>query len=111
MWSAGEFDFRGVKPMYYEPFNRTVHWQQRIDNIIPLLKQNESLVDFVMFYIDQPDFEDHAHSPSSPQVSSSIQQISKLNYRSSLKILPTKTEFLPLLKISALLRILLTVLL
>lgn len=69
MWSAGEFDFRGVKSTYYEPFNRTVHWKPRIDNIIPLLKRNESQVDFVMFYSEHPDYEDHEFAPESPQVS------------------------------------------
>lgn len=70
MWSAGEFPFRGVTPSYYESFNRSVPWKQRIDNIIPALKQNESPIDLVMFYMDQPDFEAHAHSSKSKQVSS-----------------------------------------
>lgn len=69
MWSAGEFDFRGVNATYYEPFNRKVHWKQRIDSIIPLLKRDESQIDFVMFYSEHPDFEDHASNPTSPQVS------------------------------------------
>lgn len=69
MWSAGEFEFRGVNATYFEPFDRKVHWKQRVDQIIPLLKRNESQVDFVMFYNEHPDFEDHAFNPSSPEVS------------------------------------------
>lgn len=69
MWSAGEFAFRGTKPTYIEPFNRKTPWKQRIDNLIPILKRNASQVDFVMFYSEHPDFEDHAFSPSSQQVS------------------------------------------
>lgn len=69
MWAAGEFPFRGVNPTYYESFNRSVPWKQRIDNLIPILTRNEPQIDLVMFYVDQPDFEDHAYSTKSIQVS------------------------------------------
>lgn len=71
MWTAGEFEFRGKKPTYYESYNREAneHWKPRIDRIIPLLTRNESQVNLVMFYNNSPDAEDHEHSPSSPQVS------------------------------------------
>lgn len=69
MWSAGEFPFRGVKPTYFESFNRSVPWQQRIDNLIPVLKRNETQIDLVMFYVEHPDFEAHAFSSQSKQVS------------------------------------------
>lgn len=69
MWSAGEFPFRGVKPTYYESFNRSVPWKQRIDNLIPALKSDESQIDLAMFYVEHPDFEAHAYSSQSKQVS------------------------------------------
>lgn len=72
MWTAGEFEFRGIKPTFYEPFDRKVSWKTRIDRIIPLLTRNESQVDLVMFYNDLPDYEDHQHSPASPEVSNII---------------------------------------
>lgn len=69
MWSAGEFEFRGIKPTYYEEFDRKkASWKQRIDNFIPLLTRNESQVDFVMFYMEQPDLDSHSYSPDSEQV-------------------------------------------
>lgn len=74
MWTAAEFDFRGVSPSYYEPFNRTTHWKDRINKIIPLLKRNESQIDFVMFYAEQPDFQSHSFSSISKQVIRLIQQ-------------------------------------
>lgn len=69
MWSAGEFPFREINPTYYEPFNRSVPWKQRIDSLIPVLKQNETQIDLVMFYMEHPDFEAHAYSSKSKQVS------------------------------------------
>lgn len=69
MWSAGEFPFRGVKPTYYESFNRSVPWKQRIDNLIPALKSDEYQIDLAMFYVEHPDFETHAYSSQSKQVS------------------------------------------
>lgn len=68
MWAAAEFDFRGVKPTYNEPFNRTAHWKNRINDIIPLLKHNESQVDLVMFYSELPDFPSHSFSSFSKEV-------------------------------------------
>lgn len=68
MWSAGEFPFHGVAPSYFEPFNRSVPWKQRIDNLMPALKRNESQIDLVMFYVEHPDFEAHAYSSQSKQV-------------------------------------------
>lgn len=68
MWASGEFEFRGTKPAYNERFNRTTHWKDRIDNIIPLMKRNESQVDLVMFYVEQPDFPSHSFSSNSHQV-------------------------------------------
>lgn len=69
MWAAAEFEFRGKKVTYNEPFDRKTHWKQRIDNIIPLLTRNESQVDLVMFYVEHPDFQSHAFSSNSTQVS------------------------------------------
>lgn len=69
MWSAGEFPFRGIKPTYFESFNRSMPWKQRIDNLIPALTRNASQIDLVMFYVDHPDFEAHASSSQSKQVS------------------------------------------
>lgn len=77
MWSAGEFPFRGVKPTYYESFNRSVPWKHRIDKLIPALKQNESQIDLTMFYVEHPDFEAHAYSSQSKRVS---QTLRKKNY-------------------------------
>lgn len=68
MWASGEFEFRGIKPTYNEPFNRTRHWKDRIDNIIPLMKRNESQIDLVMFYAEQPDYQSHEYSSFSEQV-------------------------------------------
>lgn len=69
MWSAGEFPFRELAPTYFEPFNRSIPWKQRIDNLMPALKRNESQIDLVMFYAEHPDFEAHAYSSQSKQVS------------------------------------------
>lgn len=69
MWAAGEFEFRGTNVTYNEQFNRRVDWKQRIDKIIPLLTRNQSPVNLVMFYAEHPDFESHAHSSFSIQVS------------------------------------------
>lgn len=81
-WAAAEFDFRGVSPSFYEPFNRTTHWRDRINNIIPLLKRNESQVDLVMFYVEQPDFPSHSFSSFSKQVIRLIQQYKILHRHS-----------------------------
>lgn len=72
MWSAGEFAFRGIKPTYFETFNRTVPWKKRIDDLILLLTRSESQIDFAMFYVEHPDFEEHAHSTQSKQASKRI---------------------------------------
>lgn len=66
MWAAGEFEFRGTKPTYYESFIRKADWKPRIDKIIPLLKHQ---VNLLMFYNEHPDYEDHEFSSSSSEVS------------------------------------------
>lgn len=69
MWSAGEFAFRGVTPTFFERLNKKIHWKQRIDRLVPLLKRNESQINFVMFYINHPDAESHSFSVPSEEVS------------------------------------------
>lgn len=69
MWSSGEFAFRNLTPTYDEPFTENVHWQPRIDRLMPLLKRNESQVNFVMFYINHPDKESHLFAVPSKKVS------------------------------------------
>ncbi|XP_055304257.1 ectonucleotide pyrophosphatase/phosphodiesterase family member 5-like isoform X2 [Sitodiplosis mosellana] len=78
MWSAAEFEYQGKKLTYNEPFNRKTHWKQRIDNIIPLLTRNESQVDLVMFYVEHPDFESHAFSSHSKQVTEILKDVDKM---------------------------------
>lgn len=82
MWASAEFEFRGKKPTYHEPFDRKMHWKQRIDNIIPLMTRNESQIDFVMFYVEHPDFQSHTFSAYSNEVttgkSKSINQIEEI---------------------------------
>ncbi|XP_031619259.1 ectonucleotide pyrophosphatase/phosphodiesterase family member 5-like isoform X2 [Contarinia nasturtii] len=78
MWASAEFDFRGKSISYHERFDRKVHWKARIDNIIPLLKRNESQVNFVMFYIDVPDFPSHSFSMFSKQVTESLQDMDNM---------------------------------
>lgn len=68
MWASAEFDFRGKNITYHEPFDRKVHWKSRIDRLIPLLMRDESSIDFVLFYIDVPDFPSHSFSIYSSQV-------------------------------------------
>lgn len=68
MWASAEFEFRGKSLTYNEPFDRKTHWKQRIDNIIPLMTRNESQVDLVMFYVENPDFPSHSFSSYSNQV-------------------------------------------
>lgn len=70
MWSAGEFAFRGLTPTFFEPFDREVHWKQRIDRLISLLKSNETQINFVMFYTNHPDSESHSFSVPSKEVNS-----------------------------------------
>lgn len=68
MWPAAEFEYRGKKPQYIELYNRSTHWKDRINNIIPLLKRDDSPVDLAMFYLNQPDKPSHLYSSSSKQV-------------------------------------------
>lgn len=68
MWLAGDFAFRGIKPTYFQPYARDMHWQSQIDRLIPMLKRNESRMNFVMFYINHPDAESHLYSVPSKEV-------------------------------------------
>lgn len=68
MWPGAEFEFRGTKPIYYEPFDRNVNWTSRVDKIIPLLKSNETQIDLAMFYSIEPDRTSHRFSANSEQV-------------------------------------------
>lgn len=68
MWAAGEFVFRERKPTFFEPLHYKAHWKHRIDNLIPLLKRNESQINFVMFYTSHPDAESHSFSVPSNEV-------------------------------------------
>lgn len=71
MWNPCQFEFHGILPTYMEEFNSAtiLNWKQRIDNIIPLMTRNESQIDFVAFYINDPDGKDHTYSPNSEPVS------------------------------------------
>jgi len=78
MWASAEFEFRGKSLTYNEPFDRKTHWKQRIDNIIPLMKRNESQIDVVMFYVEDPDFPSHSFSSYSNQVTESLQDVDNM---------------------------------
>lgn len=69
MWAAGEFAFRERMPTFFERLNAKIHWKQRIDHLIPLMKRSESQINFVMFYINHPDKESHSFSVPSKEVS------------------------------------------
>lgn len=87
MWSAAEFEYRGKKPTYIEMYDRNVstRWKDRINKIIPLLKRNESQIDLVMFYMNQPDIPSHLYSSVSKQVSTIFKQIYNENINNSFK--------------------------
>lgn len=68
MWPGCDFEYKNIFPTYFESLDKRWSLQNRTDKIISWIKDPIKPVNFVMWYIEDPDEKGHAYSPDSEEV-------------------------------------------
>lgn len=72
-WVGSEAQIGGVRPTFWSPFNYSIPFQKRLDDLIGWLKlpANQRPA-FVAFYLEETNGAGHRFGPNSPQVAAAV---------------------------------------
>ncbi|KAL7298220.1 hypothetical protein TKK_0009211 [Trichogramma kaykai] len=59
MWPGSAFEYHKKNATFRVPFNTTVPWKSRVDEVISWFKHAAEPINFGMMYIEEPDFHGH----------------------------------------------------
>lgn len=68
MWPGSDYRYKNTFPTYFEPIDKELPLKNRTEKIISWITDPIKPVNFVMWYIEEPDEEGHAYSPDSKEV-------------------------------------------
>jgi len=78
MWGGGEFEFHDVLPTYYELYNSSKSWYERIDRTLEWLLDEEKPVNLLHIYFEQPDSAGHYYGIHAPEFNEQLKHIDNI---------------------------------
>ncbi|KAK0411010.1 hypothetical protein QR680_005430 [Steinernema hermaphroditum] len=80
-WPGSEVPIQGMPPPAFLPYNSTVPFSQRVDQVVKWLLDPSGEMSFISIYFDEPDSSGHQGGPISDKVNSAIIYVdAMLNY-------------------------------
>lgn len=93
-WVGSEAPVCGMHPAYWEKYNESVTYEERIDTVIKWLNYpRKKRPELVTLYFDEPDMTSHDFGPVSPQTGKVVERLDSL-----IGVLRTKLSALPFAK-------------
>lgn len=75
MWPGSDFPYGGQYCSHYQKLDEKMSWIDRTQMVISWIKNRRKPANLIMWYMEQPDSEGHAFSPSSEQERDMISQL------------------------------------
>lgn len=75
MWPGSDFPYGGYECSHFQQLDEKMSWEERMDLVIDWIHDKDKPANLVMWYMEQPDSEGHAFSPSSRQQKIMITQV------------------------------------
>ena len=78
MWGGGEFEFNDILPSYYEPYNTSIPWHERINRTMEWLLDEEKPVNLINIYFEQPDMAGHKYGIEAPKFNEQLKRVDNI---------------------------------
>ncbi|XP_050055875.1 ectonucleotide pyrophosphatase/phosphodiesterase family member 5-like [Aphis gossypii] len=75
MWSGSEFPYQGKHPTYTVVYNRSIHWNSRIDTIMTWIENENRPANLVLAYFEEPDKTGHKKGINSQEIKHQIARV------------------------------------
>jgi predicted AlkP superfamily pyrophosphatase or phosphodiesterase len=93
-WPGSDTEIRGVRPSYYEQYDGSIPYEERVDTVLGWLMLEEPPT-FITLYFDEPDSSGHSFGPDSPEVVTAVQRVDAMLGRLLQVSLHTALPFSP----------------
>lgn len=75
MWPGCDFPYQGVNLTYFQKYNSSIKWTDRIDTIMHWLLNAEKPINLLNAYFEQPDAFGHQFGPYSKETNEKLKQV------------------------------------
>lgn len=75
MWPGCDFPYQNRTPTYFQKYDSTIAWRDRIDTIVNWLVDKEKPINLLNTYFEQPDAYSHLYGPYSNQVEGKLKLV------------------------------------
>jgi predicted AlkP superfamily pyrophosphatase or phosphodiesterase len=78
MWGGGEFEFHNILPTYYQAYNLSMPWHERINRTLEWLLDDEKPANLLNVYFEQPDSAGHTYGIDAPEFNDELKRVDNI---------------------------------
>lgn len=75
MWPGSDLPYQNATPTYFQKYEPTIKWSDRIDTMMKWLLDDEKPVNLLTAYFEQPDAYSHIYGPYSNEVNEKLKAV------------------------------------
>jgi len=75
MWAGDQFEYRNVTPTFYQEYNESMPWNDRVDTTMDWLTHERTPINLLYMYFEQPDAASHKFGVNSPNVTDQLARV------------------------------------